>query len=118
MCRRLLIQPRTSKRARPSRAAPAPGRGLATRPRSSCYLSAVVDVDVDLAGDVDVRGVAEAQLTPEDVQQHQNDNDQQDDGEDSATATAASFDNGRAFAVHIVAIVGHWKLSLSRLLLW
>jgi len=77
----------------------------------------VVDVDVDLVGNLDGRLVsAETELAAEQEQENQHDNNQQNDGENSATTTAAGFHDGRA--LHFIAIIGHWKLSLSQLFYW
>src|SRR3954471_11807016 len=88
--------------------APAPGRGLATRPRSPDPLrSVVVDVDVDLVGNVDGGlAPAEAELAAEQEQQNQNDDDQQDYGKDAAPAATAGFDHGRTLVFGAV-VVGH-----------
>jgi hypothetical protein len=77
--------------------------------------SVVVDVDVDLVGNVD-RGLApaEAKLPPEQEQQYQNDDDEKDDGENSASTATARFHDGRSFAV--VAIIGHGNSPCDLLL--
>src|SRR6185437_17170488 len=94
-----LARPKTNGRGPSGETAPAPGRGLATRPRH-IFSSAVVDVDVDLVGNADVRAVPESEVGTEDVQQHQHDDDQQDDGKDgAASATAACLDHSRMFAL-------------------
>jgi hypothetical protein len=78
----------------------------------------VVYVDVDAVGDVDVGGVStEAQLTPEKIQEHQHHDYQQDDRQKAAASAATCFHDGRVLALHIIAIIGHWKLSLFMLLL-
>src|SRR5690349_15164411 len=116
---RLMPQSHTIKRARPlrSRARAAAGDSQPGLAQADPLRSAMVDVDVDLVGDVDVGRVpAQSKLATEDVQQHQNDDDQQHNGEYSAAATAsARLDYGRPLTLNIVAIVGHWKLSLSHL---
>ena len=97
--RRLVGRADKNKRARPCWTAPAPGRGIATRPRS--FRASVVDVDVDRIGNVDVRRLAaEAELAAEDEQQDEDDDDQQHNGENSATASAAAgLHDGRAFVL-------------------
>src|SRR6478672_6428278 len=111
---RLVRPPLKLKRARPKGAAPASRRGLATRPCGCRRTSGLVDVYVDLVGNVDVRGLAaEAELAAEDEQQHEHDDDQQDHGQNAATSAAAisRFDHGRVFALNVVAvIIGHETL--------
>jgi hypothetical protein len=58
---------------------------------------------------------AKAELSTEYVQKHEYDNDQQHDRENSAATAATRLHHGRVFARHIIAIIGHWKLSLFTL---
>ena len=60
--------------------------------------NALVDVDLDLVGDIDVGLVgAEAQLVAEQEQQHQHDDDQQDHREHASSSAAAGFDDRGVF---------------------
>jgi hypothetical protein len=54
-------------------------------------------------------------LGAEDKQKHQHDDNQQYDGKDTSTA-ASRLHHGRVLALNLVAIIGHWKLSLFTLL--
>src|SRR5574338_536957 len=78
----------------------------------------MIDVDVDLVGNVDVGCLAaEAELAAEDEQQDQDHDDEQDDGKHSAaSATAAGIDYRGAFAFHTV-VVGHEGTPCCLLLL-
>jgi hypothetical protein len=98
-----------------SRARAADGDSQPVRAHFIRSYSAVVDVDVDRAWDHRL-AAAEAEIRAENVEQNQDDDDQQNDGKEAAATAAAGFDNGRVFAFHIVAIIGHWKLSLFCLL--
>src|SRR5689334_7342980 len=89
----------------------APVRRTGTRNPSACpdpLRSAVIDVDVDLVGNVDVGVVpAEAELAAEDIKQHEHHDDQHDDGKYSAPAAAtAGLDYGSMLALRTV-IIGH-----------
>jgi hypothetical protein len=57
----------------------------------------------------------ETKLGAEDKQKHQHDNDQQNDSKDTSAA-ASRLHHGRVLALNLVAIIGHWKLSLFTLL--
>jgi hypothetical protein len=76
----------------------------------------VIDVDVDRARNDGL--AAQAEIGSEYIEQHQDDDDQQDNGKDSAASATARFDYGRMFAFDVVAIVAHWKLSLLWMLNW
>jgi hypothetical protein len=79
----------------------------------------VVDVDVDLVGDIDCRlAPTEAELATEEEQEDKNDDDQEDDREHPATAsTVAGFDYGRAVNV-VTIIIGHGNSPCAHLLTW
>src|SRR5262249_752492 len=90
-----------------------PARALPTLSQS-----AVVYVDVDAVGDIDVGAVStEAQLTAEKIQEDQDYDYQQDDREKAAPSAASCLHHGRVLARHVIAIIGHWKLSLFMLFL-
>jgi hypothetical protein len=55
-------------------------------------------------------------LTAEDIQHDQNHDDEEDDRENAASS-ATGLHYGRPLAVRIIAIIGHWKLSLFTLFL-
>jgi hypothetical protein len=92
---------------------PRPFAGGDSQPASYVpTLSAMIDVDVHCARN-DTVGVPKSELRAEHVQQDQHHDDQKHHGEDSSASAAAGLNDGRALAVGIVAIIGHWKLSLS-----
>src|SRR4249919_4243926 len=86
----------------------APARRTGTRyPSSSVPFrgSVVVDVDIDLVGNVDVRRfAAEPEFAAEHIKQDKDDNDQQHDGEHAAASAATRFHNGRTVGA---VIIGH-----------
>src|SRR4051812_46586820 len=102
------LKPRADKlkRARLSRSRARARTGTRYPSALDSPTSAVVDVNVDLVRNVDVRS-AEAELAAEHVQQHQHDDDQQDNGENAtAAATAiAGLHYGRVLALGLVAII-------------
>ena len=58
----------------------------------------MIDVDVDLVGNVDCGlAAAEAKLAAEHVEQDENDDDQQHDSEHATASAATGFHYGRAF---------------------
>src|SRR3954453_20244348 len=111
MPRRLMNCTHTSKRARPvpDRARSADGDSLPVRAYLVCN-SAVVDVHVDCAWNYGL--AAQSEVGAENVKQDQDDDDQKYDGEHATASAAARFHYGRVLAFHIVAIIGHRKLSL------
>jgi hypothetical protein len=80
--------------------------------RAEMKSSAVVDVHVDLVGNIDCRTVAKTKLTTEHVKQYEHDDDQQYHGKNAASAAAASLDDGRVFAFDVITIVGHETLPV------
>src|ERR687889_444380 len=93
------------KRARPESSRARARTGTRYPPALERKRSVVVDVDVDLVGDVDGGlAPAQAELAAEEEQENQNDDDQQDYGKDAASAATAGFDHGRTLVFGAVIV--------------